>query len=167
MRPNWERERHQDRAASTKAVLSDAVMSSPTHIVPILVGDPERCKTGERSTPRRSRVYIQPINYPTVLKAPNGRASRRLLFTTIRSLTRAPKRCSPCGGGSSCRSNRPPWCGSDPVTPPGYVRQHPKLQPELVAVLVVEDPTLESKGRQQRRVRERITVQKNRSGEGD
>jgi len=43
----WERERHQDRAARTKAVLAAAalpVMASPTHIVPVFVGDPERCK---------------------------------------------------------------------------------------------------------------------------
>src|SRR5271165_6133476 len=44
---NWERERHQDRAARTKSVLAAArlpVMTSPTHIVPVYVGDPERCK---------------------------------------------------------------------------------------------------------------------------
>src|SRR4051812_39779862 len=44
---NWERDRHQDRAARTKAVLVGAglpVMPSDTHIVPVLVGDPERCK---------------------------------------------------------------------------------------------------------------------------
>ena len=43
----WERDRHQDRAARTKAVLAAAslpVMTSPTHIVPLFVGDPERCK---------------------------------------------------------------------------------------------------------------------------
>src|SRR6516162_11082866 len=43
----WERERHQNRAARTKAVLAAAalpVMASPIHIVPIFVGDPERCK---------------------------------------------------------------------------------------------------------------------------
>ena len=43
----WERNRHQDRAARTKAVLTAArppVMTSPTHIVPVFVGDPERCK---------------------------------------------------------------------------------------------------------------------------
>src|SRR6187455_3698436 len=40
---NWERERHQDRAARTKAVLSAAglpVMDNQTHIVPVFVGDP-------------------------------------------------------------------------------------------------------------------------------
>src|SRR6202035_2735245 len=44
---SWERERHQDRAARTKAVLTAAglpVMASPTHIVPLFVGDPEFCK---------------------------------------------------------------------------------------------------------------------------
>src|SRR5271154_3493183 len=43
----WERDRHQDRAARTKAVLTAGalpVMTSPTHIVPVFVGDPERCK---------------------------------------------------------------------------------------------------------------------------
>src|SRR5262249_59523613 len=42
----WERERHQDRAARTKAVLVAAglpVMQSDTHIVPVFVGDPEKC----------------------------------------------------------------------------------------------------------------------------
>src|SRR5437660_3663025 len=45
---SWERERHQDRAARTKAVLVAAglpVMPSDTHIVPVMVGDPEKCKT--------------------------------------------------------------------------------------------------------------------------
>src|ERR1700732_3156591 len=44
---NWERERHQDRAARVKAILTAAglpVMSSDTHIVPLFVGDPEKCK---------------------------------------------------------------------------------------------------------------------------
>ncbi|MBN8986465.1 MAG: 5-aminolevulinate synthase, partial [Rhizobiales bacterium] len=44
---SWERERHQERAARTKAVLNAAglpVMSSTTHIVPLFVGNPERCK---------------------------------------------------------------------------------------------------------------------------
>src|SRR5437879_8584896 len=44
---DWERERHQDRAARTKAVLHSAglpVMASETHIVPLFVGDPEKVK---------------------------------------------------------------------------------------------------------------------------
>jgi len=68
---SWERERHQDRAARTKAVLSAArlpVMLSPTHIVPVFVGDPERCKQASDLLLADHGVYIQPINYPTVSK---------------------------------------------------------------------------------------------------
>ncbi len=65
----WERERHQDRAARTKAALTAAdlpVMAAHSHIVPLFVGDPERCKAA--SDTLLAGIYIQPIDYPTVPK---------------------------------------------------------------------------------------------------
>src|SRR6266581_7670206 len=43
----WERDRHQERAARVKAILCAAalpVMLSDTHIVPLFVGEPDKCK---------------------------------------------------------------------------------------------------------------------------
>ncbi len=68
---SWERERHQERAARVKAILTAAglpVIASDTHIVPVFVGDPERCKQACDILLEEFGIYIQPINYPTVPK---------------------------------------------------------------------------------------------------
>jgi 5-aminolevulinate synthase len=67
----WERDRHQDCAARLKAVLTAAglpIIPSDTHIVPVVVGDPQKCKAASDLLLTAHGIYIQPINYPTVPK---------------------------------------------------------------------------------------------------
>lgn len=66
-----ERERHQERARTLKARLIEAglpVIEGPSHIVPVMVGDPVHCKAVTDTLLDRYGIYVQPINYPTVPK---------------------------------------------------------------------------------------------------
>ena len=64
-----ERARHQQLSRMLKRRLAAGgvpVMPNPSHIVPVMVGDPVRCKAVTDALLDRYGIYVQPINYPTV-----------------------------------------------------------------------------------------------------
>jgi 5-aminolevulinate synthase len=66
-----ERRAHQDRVATVRARLKAMgipMLDNPSHIIPVMVGDPKHTKMISDWLLDNHGIYIQPINYPTVPK---------------------------------------------------------------------------------------------------
>jgi 5-aminolevulinate synthase len=103
-RSDAERTRQREMVAKLRARLDQVGIPhlwNPSHIVPVMVGDPVKCKMLSDILLDDHGIYVQPINYPTV---PKG--SERLRFTPsplhtdadldqlVRALTRLWSHCA-------------------------------------------------------------------------
>jgi 5-aminolevulinate synthase len=83
MHSTTERTAHQVKAEQLKHMLKAAgipYLHTATHIVPVMIGDPNLCKAASDLLLDVHGIYVQPINYPTV---PRGTERLRITPTPL------------------------------------------------------------------------------------
>jgi len=75
-----------ENSLTLKRMLREAklpLLESESHIVPVIVGDAKLCKLMSDALLTKYKIYVQPINYPTV---PKGPERFRLTATPVHSI---------------------------------------------------------------------------------